>query len=896
MARFYLQVQKAANQCLFQLAWNSTQKITAELPYPEEIISLYKNWLNCYHQFYNRELRAKLVGGGIATKTPQDWQAKLVDAEAKLLYRFHTWLRHEALYDICSVLIADNERDRSINHDSQNHLKVRQINYTDIFISCNTPELTRLPWEAWEINSRLTTTRFRISRQPINIQTSLQQVSTNSRKVRVLAVFGDSKGLDFQKEKQALDGVSKQIFVKKLFWESGKDIEQFKYEIVNELKSKPGWDILFFAGHSGDTELTGGEILIAPNAVMTLKEIETPLQNAIAQGLKFAVFNSCDGLSIANKLIGLGLSQVAIMREKIHNRVAEEIFVQFLNGLSQYQDVHQSLLTACEYLKVDRNLTYPSAHLIPSLFRHPDAELFQLQPSGIGTVIKKWLPNSLELGIISILSISSILPPVQNVILDWQVGIQAVYRHLTNRIPKADAVPPVLVVSIDKESLTEANIYGNDFNPIPHKYLAKIIDSVVTNPHQVIGIDYQLDLPDKNSNVLASTIQQKIQKYNALFIFATTLENDLTQEESLSETVSNHSLSMQGFVDKFAGHLALLDQGSDCEQTCPFTYLIALSQSLNQNNSLDKFLRDAKRKPDLLSRTSTNPNLAKQNQTNSNPANPNQNNNLRTELFTYIDNQQKNNDTKNNNLTKPNLTKPNLEKTNLTEKLNQLRLHPLTTLSTYFGQVWLYPIIDYSLPPNQVYQIVSAKDIINQNNINQNNINQNHQTLDQQQIKQQVILIGAGGYGDAGLDKNHSDNFPIPLGVAYWRLRYPYDTDKAVFPGVEINAYMVQHLLKQHLIIPIPDLWMIGIAVLLGKGTQIFIVKHKSKQIQNRKSNQKQWQKSIHPVFISMAGTGIYIFLSMEMYVSASILFPVFLPSVLYCYYVLSAINKKSHA
>ncbi|MEC4814045.1 MAG: hypothetical protein SAK29_12345 [Scytonema sp. PMC 1069.18] len=141
--------------------------------------------------------------------------------------------------------------------------------------------------------------------------------------------------------------------------------------------------MLFFAGHSNETTFTGGQISIAPNVSISLSEIEKPLTTAINNGLKFAIFNSCDGLSIANKLIDLGLSQVAIMREKIHNRVAGEFFVQFLNALKEYQDVHEALLTASDYLKVEKNLTYLSAYLIPSLFRHPNAELFRLQPSGL---------------------------------------------------------------------------------------------------------------------------------------------------------------------------------------------------------------------------------------------------------------------------------------------------------------------------------------------------------------------------------------------------------------------------------------------------------------------------------------------------------------------------------
>ena len=86
-------------------------------------------------------------------------------------------------------------------------------------------------------------------------------------------------------------------------------------------------------------------------------KLHTPLTIAKENGLQVAIFNSCSGLSIANKLIDLGFSQVAIMREPIHNQVAVEFFMQFSQALAEYKDVHQSLLAASEYLN-QKNYIY----------------------------------------------------------------------------------------------------------------------------------------------------------------------------------------------------------------------------------------------------------------------------------------------------------------------------------------------------------------------------------------------------------------------------------------------------------------------------------------------------------------------------------------------------------
>ena len=69
------------------------------------------------------------------------------------------------------------------------------------------------------------------------------------------------------------------------------------------------------------------------------------------------------------------------MREPIHNRVAQTFLIQFLQSLSHLDDVHTALQKVSQSLRSESNLTYPSAHLVPSLFRHSDAALFRLHPT-----------------------------------------------------------------------------------------------------------------------------------------------------------------------------------------------------------------------------------------------------------------------------------------------------------------------------------------------------------------------------------------------------------------------------------------------------------------------------------------------------------------------------------
>ncbi len=632
-----------------------------------------------------------------------------------------------------------------------------------------------------------------------------------------MAILGDDTGLGFADEKKALNSLKKVVDVKFIGWEPGKDINQLKQDIVNELSDNIGWDILFFAGHSNEKNLTGGEIVIAPNTALYLNEIETPLTIAKENGLQVAIFNSCSGLSIANKLIDLGFSQVAIMREPIHNQVASEFFIQFSQALAEYKDVHQSLLEASDYLQ-HKNYNYPSSYLIPSLFRHPAAALFRIEPSGFKHLIKQWFPKRREVVTIGTLAILSCLPIFQDNIRDWRIGLQSAYRQVTHQIPSETSTPPILLIHVDEKSLNDAETSAYKFNPIDRSYLAKIIDKLTDVNANVVGIDYLLDRVTDDDKILAKSIQNSRQKNDTLFVFGSILNNQ-NQELGVRDSIASSDRVLQGYVDKIPGHLSLLSADSDCTNTCPFTYVLALTHSIfqQQSNSSLKISEDSDLRTNLVNTVNNDRNISPQ-----------------------------------------------------TKYLNQLRLNQLTDNSEYFGQTWLYPIIDFSIPPDRVYQLISASDFLEQKN----------SFINLQ--KQQLVLIGAGGYGDAGLSKKQPDNFPIPKGVAYWRLQ---DTTKNYIPtitGVEINAYMIHHLLKQHIVYPIPNLWAIAIAALFGKGTQIFLA-------------QRQFSRRNELfLFACFAGGNLaYALTAMQLYIWGSILLPLFLPSAAFWFYILTTRKKE---
>jgi hypothetical protein len=408
---FRLKIQQIQQTyCLFELSWDNGKQISASLPLPPQLFNLYNQWQKAYLNFYKTALRARVAESGKIKPSPEDWHRKLVEEEAKLLTEFHQWLQKQELYEIRKEIA-------SYAHQLTNVKEKSPTNNLDIFLTCNSLELERLPWETWEITADFSSkTNIRTFRTPFNLQVennaNSKPISRN--RIRILAILGDDTGLNFKKDKEALSSLTKIAEIKFVGWQPQQTPNTTKTQIQSALIDNQGWDILFFAGHSNETTLTGGQIGIAPNVSISVKEITPELKIALENGLQFALFNSCSGLSIANSLIGLGLNQVAIMREPIHNQVAQVFLIWFLRSLAEYQDVHSALITACEYLKQKQNLTYPSAYLIPSLFSHPSAPLFRLQQSSWKQTIKQWLPTRKEAITLGIVGMVSLMSPVTN--------------------------------------------------------------------------------------------------------------------------------------------------------------------------------------------------------------------------------------------------------------------------------------------------------------------------------------------------------------------------------------------------------------------------------------------------------------------------------------------------
>ncbi|HEY9692385.1 MAG TPA: CHASE2 domain-containing protein [Oculatellaceae cyanobacterium] len=815
-----LEIIRVNQTCVFKLSWGKNQQLTATLNYPESLTTLYQDWQRAYLSYYRTQLRGRVENSGAIASLPIDWHAKLVHAEAAFLYEFRYWLRSAELNEINDEIVSAAAAFQQISTPSQ-------PKYIDIFLTCNTPELERLPWENWKIGDRLgLSSAIRIVRTPVNIRHEV--VPPLRRRPRILVILGDETDLDFKKEKAALKKLLSRIATIEFEgWQPGETSTELRQKIKNKIASEQGWDVLFFAGHSNETELTGGEIAIAPGVSLSISEIEPEILIAKQRGLQFALFNSCSGISIATSLINLGLSQVAIMREPIHNQVAQSFLVKFLENLATYKDIHESLIAAIYTLKEQNN--YPSAYLVPSLFYHPQAVLFQIQPRGMKETIRKLLPTKYEAIALSSFLLLSLIPQLQHLLLDSRIWLQAIYRDVTHQIPVATS-PPVLLVGIDEESLRSFS--PKSFNPIDRSYLTQLVNKSIINA-KVVGIDYLLDYQQKDHDFqLGKAIRDGVNK-NIYFVFASQELGGKQIGVGEETNIADLNWSLQGDISSFDWYLEQPVSANYCLVKCPFSYLLSVAYGLNQQPTTSSLPQ---------------PNLANKQ-------------NLNTQIIKYI--HQSN--------------QPN----NIIKLLSGESSHlaPITEFSHNFNQTWLQPLTDFSIPINQVYKFIPAWKFLKLSSSD----------IQRLKLEQRVVLIAPAGYQYAGVTKYDEDNFPVPMAINYWRERLkntPPNSEvltevevqllentppnSQVLTGAEVHGYSIHHFLNQHLVRHIPDLWMVGLAALLGKVTVL---------IYHRNKERKQW---VFGLAIATVGYGI---ISLQVYISAAILIPWLLPSAVFWVY-----------
>lgn len=808
------------SSCSFLLLWDGGKKnIYITHKYSQELQLHYQRWRQQYFKYYqfpSSEPVKKRKSGGISLIGTGDPSQALREAEQELLKVFQRWLGTGDVRQI-EKQIGD-ELTRITQNLSQS--KEGEIhNGIDIYLACN-DELLRLPWEAWKqwlIPQVIDKDAIRIVRTSINDikGTAHSTKKPQRRKTRILAIMGYDPRLPLKEDWKTLRSLKSIAEVQRVEWKLEDSDEDKRNKVLEAIVDQRGWDILFFAGHSEETNATGGTFVLTDTVSLSINDIEEHLQQARENGLQLAIFNSCSGLSIANSLLELGL-QVISMREPIRNDVAQSFLQQFCQQLIKSREIYDALLTARQYLQSIDKFAFPSAYLIPSYFIPPDVAPFHIESFGWKKILHELLPAKQELTAVGILLLLSLMVPVQDFLLEWRhlfqsINRQVIYRILSDNSQQSTNIqpppPPVLLISVDQKSINYIIAQGWKFNPIDREYLANLVKKLLALEARVVGIEYILDQKSPRQEKLAQAIKESVKKQNTWFVFA------INKKAELNSKIVDKKWNLQGhnFLDFWD---IKLPEDRTCGGSCSFSYLLALSDILSKQNQ--KNLQD--------------------------------------------------------NLPRPDLENTQLLKEKISQYLDDKNLSITLRRNYSFG---IRSIIDFSLPPDIVYEKKSADNFLNESP---------SETL-RRNIKQQVIIISPEEY-----DRKYLSDYPAPLAFEYWchfgdrenQDNKKKDCSERITTG-ESHAYRVHHFLSQHQIILIPDICLIGIAIIIGKWSNLKLQQQKLKQ--RRKT-------SLILAWITFS----YFLIGLQVYIFASVAIPLFFPSVTFWFYILSILRRKSFA
>ncbi|HIK39879.1 CHASE2 domain-containing protein [Thermoleptolyngbya sp. M55_K2018_002] len=802
-APIHLRVQQVGSSCWFEVSWGQGQRTSRTLEFPAELGQLLTRWQTQYLHFYRTvhlpltktseemqpkpaepgssnlsdwsggsnsdslsdSLRGKSGGSGNLSAPPIDWRGELANREAQLLHEFNRWLRREELYDIRAAIAQAAQATAALGQVPVN-----------LYLTCDPTNLARFPWEAWELGTEFAGPPLRIVRVAANLRHPTRPPKLR-RRARILVIVGHDERLDLQTDERLLRSHFRRDDLRVIGWREGGDIEALEVEIKQALTDPRGWDVLFFAGHSNEAPLAGGELGIAPKTFMTISAIAPQLAIAIDRGLQFALFNSCKGLDIANSLLDLGFSQVAVMREPIHNRVAQAFLIQFLQGLTQRLDVHQSLVQATHTLRAEQNITYPSAHLVPSFFCHPATQPYTLPaPPRLRPKLHEFIAVAGLIGL-------SLSPSMQDWLLGQRLLVQAQYRNITRQV--ATGAPPVLMVQIDPESVRRAGLQTPW--PMDRTYLAQLVERLSALEAKVIGIDYLLDQPQPDQDTqLTAALQTAQRQYGTRFVLSSSYDTQANHWLRPMAMFLHPNWALAGDADLYGEpnaqvYHAPLELSGELGAVPPFSYQVA---------RLAQAQWHPKRPP-------------------------------------------------------PTPIRPGL----------------LTRLGYDVQQMWLHPIVDFSLPPDRMFQKVPAWQVFDPNPPD---------VL--KRVFESAVMIVPGGYDEAGLEPGQ-DNLALPEALRYWRHQQNPPDLRDTLPAGEMHAYLFQHFLTGRFATPIPDAWMILTAAIATKLTLGLL----GPPLPNRRG-----------LLALTGGTALYALASLQLFVSAwAIALPIVLPAVTVWIYVI---------
>jgi uncharacterized protein YjbI with pentapeptide repeats len=310
---------------------------------PETVIAAYQKWQTIYRQHLQGNCRLEIPEDQVTNLSFSQNLETCVIAAHQLQQQLDRWLEEIGFKPIKELMLQELQPTQSIQ----------------IILQTDDLPIRQLPWQSWKFFESFSHAEIALASH--TYQTIAQHQPQKSG-VEVLAIIGDSIGLDLDSDRQALSKIpnARVEFL----------IEPSR-QVLNEKLWSKAWDMVFFAGHSASEAcMSTGYLKINATDRVTVADLKYALKQSIEQGLKLVIINSCDSFGLANELLALQLPLAIVMREPVPDLVAQQFLRNFLVAVTDGLTVYQAVRSAREQLQglEDR---YPCASWLPVICQNP---------------------------------------------------------------------------------------------------------------------------------------------------------------------------------------------------------------------------------------------------------------------------------------------------------------------------------------------------------------------------------------------------------------------------------------------------------------------------------------------------------------------------------------------
>ena len=467
---------------------NIETQATGRLPPAPDLWVTWQNWQRAYRQTVRPQSRIKAKSGQITNISCYQLGLELRDS-------LNNWL-NQGTYSWQTI------RDclqRNLHQDDE----------IEILIQTNNQQLQQLPWHLWNFFDHYLHAEIALSTSECHKSPQFSTSKTNNQ-VRILAILGDRQGIDLDQDRAYLEQLSSQAQIKFLV--------EPQLEELNDQLWETGWDILFFAGHSSSYQQ--GHIWLNKTDILTLEQLKYALKKAINNGLRLAIFNSCDGLGLARELADLQLGQIVVMREPVSDTVAQTFLRSFLTSFAGGSSLYVAVREARERLQ-KLEFKHPYATWLPVIFQSPgeisptwqdlsdpvpqnrsesppvkDRSLQSPKYSFLPFLVSSILATTFVLGVRHL----GILQSLELKTFDAMMRIR----------PEENADSRLLLVTITEKDIQNQNSQERRSASLSDANLARLLQKLEPYEPKVIGLDIYRDFAvAENQPELKTYLQQK---------------------------------------------------------------------------------------------------------------------------------------------------------------------------------------------------------------------------------------------------------------------------------------------------------------------------------------------------------------------------------------------------